>query len=209
MAGQPRTASPPAIRLYDEPLLEEPRTYVVIGTPRGGTSLIGGLVRLCGLPFGEGLLDNHEDPAFNFEAIQRSGQDPATTLRQTVRQRNAAHPVWGWKYPRASRYLDAIRSDLRNPHLLVVLRDPVAAAGRHRGADGGRRSAIHLQHERQVVNVELMERWQVPTLAISYERGVDQPVRLTRQIARFLGTPAPDKVRVREFVRPGTYQKIK
>ncbi|WP_141012888.1 sulfotransferase family protein [Nocardioides sambongensis] len=179
-----------------------------MGMPRGGTSLVGGLVRLCGLPFGEGMIGNHEDPAFNFDYIRRAGGDPLTEIRRAIPERNAAYDAWGWKYPRATRYLDDIRNELRSPHLIVVLRDPVAAAGRHRGGEGGRRAAVLRQHDLQMRNLDLIERWQVPTLAVSYERGISQPVRLARQIARFLGFPVPERSRVLDFVTPGRYQMI-
>lgn len=171
--------------------------------------MVGGLVRLCGLPFGDDLPNNHEDPEFNFEQYARRGEDPIAGIRASIRRRNSQHETWGWKYPRAARYLDQVRADLRNPHLIVVMRDPVAAAGRHRDIHGLPADAVRVLHQFQDANLELAERWQVPTLLVSYERGAEQPVRLARQLARFLGLPEPaDRQRVRSFVQRGTYQAI-
>lgn len=200
---------PPCINMYGVPDPSVPRTYVVFGMPRGGTSLIGGMARLCGLPFGDDLRGNHEDPILNYDNYVRQGVAPVPAIRDAILRRNNEHEVWGWKYPRAIRYLDKVRTDLRNPHLILVMRDPVAAAGRHGRAQGGRATAVRYQHQLQSANIDLVERWAVPTLLVSYERGSQRPMQLARQLADFLGLPRPaDRKLVRSFAQRGTYQRI-
>lgn len=199
----------PCYRIFGDPDLGSPRTYVIFGIPRGGTSMIAGLARLSGLFLGDGLPNNHEDADFNFDLHHRAGQDPLAHILAAIERRDAAHEVWGWKYPRASRYLDEIRPQLRNPHLILVLRDPVAAGGRviRKGRDA--LETVQGHQQLQTRNLELIERWQVPTLLVSYERAADRPFRTARDLAEFLGMPAPtDRERVRAFVQPGTYQDL-
>jgi hypothetical protein len=199
----------PCYRVIGEPDLDSPRTYAIFGIPRGGTSMVGGLARLCGLPLGDELPNNHEDPDFNFDLLRRDGQDPIARILAAIERRDAAHAVWGWKYPRAIRYLDEIRTRLRNPHLILVLRDPVAAGGRviRKGQDA--LTTVQSHQELQTRNLDLAARWQVPTLLVSYERSADRPFRTAQDLAEFLGMPAPtDREQVRAFVQPGTYQDL-
>lgn len=49
----------------------------------------------------------------------------------------------------------------------------------------------------------------MPALLVSYERAIDRPEETVEQLAGFLGLPAPqDLDRVRDFVRPGSYQDV-
>jgi len=199
----------PCYRVFGDPDLGSPRTYAIFGIPRGGTSMVGGLARLCGLSLGDELPNNHEDPDFNFDLLRRDGRDPIAQILGAIERRDAAHEVWGWKYPRATRYLDEIRARLRNPHLILVLRDPVAAGGRviRKGQDP--LATVQSHQELQTRNLDLAAGWQVPTLLVSYERSAARPFRAARDLAEFLGMPAPtDREQVRAFVQPGTYQDI-
>jgi len=201
----------PCYEAFDKPITDNSaRTYVILGVPRGGTSMVAGVARLCGLMLGDDLPNNHEDVAFNVDSLKRAGQDPFPAIKQTIERRNAEHTVWGWKYPRAAHYLDEIRSGLRDPRLVVVLRDPVASAGRQVRRHGrDPMEVVREHHQIQARNIDLVSRWQVPSLLVSYERSIDRPAELVERLAAFLGLPVPDDPeRVRRFVRPGTYQDV-
>ncbi|MGH3347323.1 MAG: hypothetical protein ACRDO4_10095 [Nocardioides sp.] len=171
--------------------------------------MVGGLARLCGLAIGEDLPNNHEDPDFNYDFLRRDGYDPMSHILETIERRNQVHEVWGWKYPRASRYLDQIRPQLRSPHLILVLRDPVASASRNVYNGASALTAVKDHSDLQNRNLELITRWQVPTLLISYERSVRRPVLVANVVAEFLGCPAPpNRSQVRAFVKAGSYQDL-
>ncbi len=207
--GRSSSNGPPCFRAFGEPDVNAPRTYVIFGVPRGGTSVMGGLARMCGLYLGDDLPHNHEDSAFNVDLHRRDGLPALATIEQTIDRRNAEHAVWGWKYPRATRYLDDIRSRLRNPHLIVVFRDPVASSSRH--VRGGKEpfDAVLTQNLSNASNLDLLARWEVPTLLVSYERVLARPIRTGVLLAEFLGTPPPpDGRKVREFVQPGSYKDV-
>lgn len=120
----------PCYEVFGRPPTDDPRTYVVFGVPRGGTSMVAGLARLCGLDLGSDLPNNHEDPAFNVDFLKRDGHELVPAIEAAIEERNAQRAVWGWKYPRSIQFLDDVRPRLRDPRLVLVLRDPVASAGR-------------------------------------------------------------------------------
>jgi hypothetical protein len=200
----------PCFEVFGQPATSAPRTYAILGVPRGGTSMVAGVARLCGLDLGKDLPNTHEDFDFNVDFLKRDGLEPVPAIRAAVERRNAAHSVWGWKYPRSIRFLDQIRPGLRDPRLILVLRDPVASAGRPvRRLKQNPLEVVQDHLELQARNLELVSRWEVPALLVSYERAIDRPVELAEQLADFLGMPPPaDHDQVRRFVRPGTYQDV-
>jgi hypothetical protein len=200
----------PCYEVFGKPATSEARTYPIFGVPRGGTSMIAGVARLCGLNLGDDLPNTHEDFDFNVDFLKRDGLEPIPAIKAAVERRNAAHSIWGWKYPRSIGFLDQIRPGLRDPRLILVLRDPVASAGR--GVRRSKQNPLEVVRDHlklQARNVELVSRWEVPALLVSYERAIDRPVELAQQVAAFLGMPPPeDHDLIRRFVRPGTYQEV-
>jgi hypothetical protein len=96
------------------------RTFVTFGVPRGGTTMVAGILMQCGLDIGCDLPNNLEDPRFNLDLLNRLEEDPINSLIQSVTDRNSSSSGdWGWKYPRAVAYLDMLRDHLTNPHLIL------------------------------------------------------------------------------------------
>lgn len=173
-----RSSSAPATR----------RTFVVLGAPRGGTSLIAGALRLAGVFMGEEIDQaNNEDLAFTChkgdlaalaDGPQRAGYLDAA--RRTIAARNASHAVWGWKDPLSALYVEELLPALVNPRFILVTRDITAAAMRERIE--GRRSLkkaeepeFYLRKTRQsltlyAASLALIERTSAPVLFVSYEK---------------------------------------
>ncbi len=95
----------------------------MLGVPRGGTSMIAGLLRLIGIPMGE-RIDVASNEDLDFPEARASG--PA--LSELIRRRNEQFEVWGWKDPLSYTYFEQVLTYLRNPHIIAIFRDPVAVA---------------------------------------------------------------------------------
>lgn len=201
----------PAVVLMPPRLESAMRTYVVFGVPRGGTTMIAGVARLCGLDIGDNLPKNCEDPAFNFDVLLKSmsREEAIAAMAATVAERNEGRTVWGWKFPAAGRYLQGLKDSLREPHLICVFRDPAATFTRNvrRGVDPF--TALKRAEEMQRRNVQILSDWQVPSLVISYEKAVKQPEATVEAMAGFLGRPQPSDMRaVVEYMQPGDYKPV-
>ncbi|MGH3347322.1 MAG: sulfotransferase [Nocardioides sp.] len=199
----------PAFTISAEPRTDTPRTYIIVGSPRGGTSMVAGLASICGLRLGTESRKNQEDPEFNLRDLRQAGKDPIPSIRDTIDRRNAEHPVWGWKFPRAIAYLDQVRTALRSPHFIIVSRDPVASAGRRISQGIAPVDAITERLELMLRNIDLVTRWGAPALVVSYERTLQKPMTATSQIADFLGMAVPtDPAHVHAFIQPGSYRHV-
>jgi len=190
------------------------RTFVTFGTPRGGTTMVAGILRLLGLWIGEDLPNNGEDQAFNLDTHRDDPEGFIARLPAEVAARDARHDRWGWKYPRAAIYLDDLLGRLRAPSLIVVLRDPLAGTLRTIPAEAPDQSdraikAMRLRQKWQGQNIALATAGRCPALLVSYEKAVLNPEAFQAELAHFCDLPAPDAAltaRIRDFMRPGTYK---
>lgn len=208
--------------------LPSQRTYVVLGAPRGGTSMLAGAIRLSDIPMGVRLDQaNNEDLDFNTHGgdirIFNDGdarQKYLAHARATIAKRNDAHDVWGWKDPLANYYLDEVLPVLRNPFLLIVTRDLTAVALRERtelppanekNVDNKfmyRKMSAALSMYERAIDVAKLHSF--PALVISYERTLRYAEDFARQVRSFCGKDASvgdkaeqDAIRkIVEFVRP-------
>ena len=132
-----------------------PKTVVVLGIPRGGTSMVAQILHELGVFMGDEFTksgsdyENFEDEDFHNilwngftkliecvtqgknEPQQADFTDPMHLLRKLIDTRNTAHAhtPWGWKHA-AGSILWFLKTDLmmhlRNPHFITIWRDPVA-----------------------------------------------------------------------------------
>jgi hypothetical protein len=138
---EPGDVDPHMIRpcgLLRPPKVEEERTVIVLGMPRGGTSMVAGSLRLLGVPMGDRLEPSNQedldilDLVASLQPLYGEDGKPITEnfdrLRALIAGRNEERPFWGWKDPNAHVYISELMPVLRNPHFVVVFRDHFAAA---------------------------------------------------------------------------------
>lgn len=190
-----------------------PATYVVLGSARGGTSMVSGLLRLLDVPMGDELdPGNNEDREFLFHHGSRRLLDDQATrgacvarLLDVVRRRNASHDVWGWKDPLAYLYVRDLLPALRAPRLVLITRDPLAVGlnqHRHRRADVLEQTRVALATYRDLL--DLARSGAAPCLCAGYESVLRHPDEFVETLSRFCGRALGDRERVRAvaFVRP-------
>ncbi|HEX2176832.1 MAG TPA: hypothetical protein VHG70_13070 [Nocardioidaceae bacterium] len=202
----PRQAST-SIQLNPIETPEAQRTYVILGTRRGGTSMIAGVARALGLDLGElGNRKNNEDPRFQNRPVEK--------MRDSISQRNDEADVWGWKFPAAGNYLPDVWASLRNPYFLIVYRDPIASALSQSRFDRPRarrteRLSIHESSANSNLNTGFALAVDRPCLLVSHERATHDPNALIDDIAEFLevsDVSADLRERILEYVKPGHYK---
>lgn len=195
-----------SIQLYASDTSKQPaeKTFIVFGTPRGGTSAIAGTMVGLGLNMGADLPNdnNYEDPDF--------AAKPREQIVRAIGERNSANAVWGWKFPNAANYLDFVRPHIRNPRFVVVFRDVVSTMKGlmrwHRRCPLEALSDVILHQQK---NMLIILRWGVPTLLVSYEKAILNPSNLVRELAEFTGTTIPVDFRAFEqFLEPERYKSF-
>ena len=176
-----------------------PPTVVVYGVPRGGTTMVAGIVQRCGVDIGLNLPVNLEDPDF-------VAKKPAEMI-ETIRDRNQDKAIWGWKFPRAANYLPAVHEEIRNPHYIVVWRDIFSTGLRPMRRGGDIIESLRHAHTIQRINIDTMKKVPGRYLLVSYEKAVLDPWALAEDISAFVGTELKaDRDELIAFAKPGSYK---
>lgn len=197
----------PATFTVGTPALGSPRTYVILGVSRGGTTMVAGVANRLGLDLGSGYGHTFEDPRFNLNELalaHEAREDQLASIRASITERDGDGEVWGWKFPNALRYLDDVISHVRRPHLVIVCRDTAAVVGRGRRPREDARSALVRTAQMNLKNMRLLKKFDVPGLVISYERALSRPLAFTADLADYLGRDRPDDTSwYASYVSPG------
>jgi len=189
--------------LQGRSLAPESDTYTIciLGIPRGGTTMVAGVAMRCGLFIGRGLPVNLEDQDFVHKDIKH--------MEGAVAQRNATMKAWAWKYPRAAFYLPELLPKLRNPRIVMVWRDLLAAASRGVANGSTPQESLLTASRIQSRNLKLMAETQHPILHVSYEKAMRDPVPFVEALAAFVGGGVPaDMDEVVRFMEPASYKPV-
>lgn len=182
----------------------QPKTLIVMGVSRGGTSLAAGVLRLAGVFMGHKVAhDSHEDAEFH-------NHDPGA-LKNLILARNTEQSTWGWKYPHAVDYLSHIHAHLRNPHFIVVFRDLLSVAqGFNRKHDIPIHEALLDAHQRYGKIARFVSECRDPLMSISYEKAITQQGLFLDDMENFCGFELDAKTRRRclAFIKPGDYVSL-
>lgn len=178
----------------------ETRTVIVFGVTRGGTSMVAGVVRAFGVFMGDDLLVNQEDSNFYYKTDEH--------MLGVIEQRNAAHGLWGFKYPMAADFVERLLPAMQNPVFVIVARDVVATAVNLIRWDDREPSGALAEGAMQTLkNVNLAIRLRLPTLYVSYEKVTQNCDAFLTDMEQFLGLPLiADRDRVLRFMQPGSYK---
>ena len=183
----------------DNTIPDERKTVIVLGAPRGGTTMVAGIVQRCGVSLGDNLPTNLEDQSFVGA--------PVGDMLKTIEARNKARRIWGWKYPRAAIYLPQIEEHLINPHYIFVWRDIYTTSMRRHKSGRSQHDALSWAHDIQAQNIELARQLDAPQLMISYEKSILDPISTADRICEFLGLEKSyNAAAIRGFVAPGRYK---
>jgi len=115
------------IRTLGAPPGPGPKTIVVAGVARGGTSIVAGTLANLGVFMGE----QAHQPVF--EDMRLAGMLEAADwagVLNTIATYNEGHQTWGFKRPSVLSKLAPLHPLLRNPVYLFIFRDIMATANR-------------------------------------------------------------------------------
>lgn len=181
-----------------------PRTLIVTGPHRSGTSLVAAMLQQAGIFIGNETNDIvYEDE--ELDRILHSGD--AIALRRVIGERDAAYRVWGFKLPMLCRDLPRERlAWFTNPHLIVTFRDPVAMAVRtavseYQDTIRSLRKAVADQN----AVFAYTDTVNCPTMLLSYEKALMMPEQFIDAVVRFCGIRLDAGIRsgLLSIVEPG------
>lgn len=165
------------------------KTVVVLGTARGGTTMVASVLQALRVHMGEKLGPVLEDVQLSKAVESRDHEQ----VREIVGQRNAQYSLWGWKRPSALEYSDIWQDKFRNPYMIAVFRDPFAIANRNRISmlsDVFQNMESSIQH--LGLMVKFLHRQECPLLLCSYEKVLASPSKFVQAVDDFLDLNAPE-----------------
>ncbi|MEO1491836.1 MAG: sulfotransferase [Pseudomonadota bacterium] len=166
-------------------------TYVIVGVPRSGTSMIAGCLERLGVFTGE----RSNQVVFEDLALSRAVEaGDAAETRAIIRRYNAAHDRWLWKRPEAWKKLRDLLPLFRNPRLIVPLRDALAIAMRNHVAVQADVGQMLARHAKEYVDlIASLDSLRQPVLMVSYEKALSDPERFLEVLIGFCGLdPSPE-----------------
>jgi len=163
-------------------MLTNEKTIVILGTARGGTSAIASILISAGLFFGYQFKE-----AGNFEDIDFVGKS-LDEMRVKIEERNKQFDIWGWKDPFLVNRLEIIH-EIRNPRLIFVFRDPIAAFDSVTNRDKVKYVPKSFIRSRLVIYQKILDfisESSYPFLLLSFERLIRNPKREVEKMLAFL-----------------------
>ena len=134
---------------------DTPRTVVVLGLARSGTSVVTAMLEILGVEMGPSIEDEsnprgsredidfarlHKD-IFDATGSERKYWNPPArdeilalrsqfdgTVRELLRKKATGKALWGWKHSRTLLTYDLFLPYLINPHFILVFRNPLGVA---------------------------------------------------------------------------------
>jgi len=164
-------------------------TVLVIGQPRGGTSVVAAVLDALGVYMGPPNELRNVGSFENFMMCHGSDQHKAVEIERI----NSQHKVWGWKQPYGSSVLETLPKTVRNPYCIFIVRDVVALAQAYmKHARTDLAAAGQWAREQNARLVGHVFGTNLPSLLVSYERLLVRPRAFVESVRLFLGIdPGP------------------
>ena len=185
------------------------KTLLITGLARSGTSMLAALLQAAGVWLGDHVYEPINEDA---EIAQILRARDFYRLDALIERQNARTPVWGFKMPDLHQFLQHDEmTRFRNPHLIVIFRDPVAIAVRNalsEQADGTQAiiEATSATHSlTQFVNAS-----HLPFLFLSYEKALVFPRVFVDSVLNYCGIALDEAKRVEllRHIQPNRTQYV-
>jgi hypothetical protein len=164
-------------------------TVIVLGTPRGGTSVVAGICHMLGVNMGISI-DSSNIEDVDFQALITNGYDKKVA-KKYFRRLRSKNKIAGVKNPRIIDHIEDIYPLIKQPKFVVVSRDEVATAQREDVEGHDFLVALEEASRMKRAILDFVNSVVDPVILISYERLLQNPYSAILSIASFLGCEAP------------------
>jgi len=115
------------VTIGDKPV-DTKTPIVVIGTARGGTSMVAGVLAKLGVFMGDRAVHPVYEDVRLSEIFEQGDLDQSARI---VSEYSASHERWGWKRPSVIDHLDAVDTLLPNARYIIIYKDVLSIAQRN------------------------------------------------------------------------------
>ena len=167
-------------------------TVLVLGTPRGGTSVVSGICHMLGVPMGVEIdRSNMED--LRFRGLLKS-ESRAELASVYLRELQALGQIVGAKDPVAIDHLSEVYPRIPQPILVVVSRDVYASTQREVAEGHEFWEILRATIRRKYSVLDFISTVDDPLIVVSYERLMQDSVAAVQSLARFLVGAVPERL---------------
>ncbi|MBY0474165.1 MAG: hypothetical protein K2Q13_03775 [Nitrosomonas sp.] len=201
---------------------KHPSSICILGCPRGGTSMVSGVLRILDVSMGENIdLDNNEDIDFLthkgnrkiFRNRSNEYDQYINNLQKLIETRNNANNLWGWKDPLSGYYIQDIYEYLQSPIFIFITRDLVAIAEREAKEEFKEQSTnadsylAYIDNALEIYKLELdfIVRNKPPTMFVSYEKSILNPTNFVLELIKFINYSSDDNSKIEaalNYIKP-------
>ncbi|OFC70106.1 hypothetical protein [Alteromonas confluentis] len=178
------------------------RPIVVVGTARGGTSMVAGVLHHLGVFMGDKAAPPVFEDTHLSSAFERTENDEITEI---IRTYNTDNKKWGWKRPSSINYLEKVNDFFDKPLYIFIFKDVLSIAQRNSISMLTEITPTMKQSLNQYLKcVEFLESSKPDALLISYDKALGDPKALIDYIINFYDL-SPSKAQVDSainFVQP-------
>jgi hypothetical protein len=194
---------------FGEPNEQVSSPILVLGSARGGTSMVAGVLAQLGVFLGEGAVSPvYESHELSECLLGRSDR----RAKNVVAELNANHAVWAWKRPASVYHLSRTMKRMQPNRVIMIFRDPIATATRRSMAVGDLQVSDFggiSEHLQMVLNeynemLALASGLKVPFAMVSYDTALRNPEKFVEQLTDFLNvSPEPEALAAAiDFIKP-------
>ncbi|MDQ8202511.1 hypothetical protein [Pelagicoccus sp. SDUM812003] len=172
----------------ETPLPSGPRTLIVLGVGRGGTSLCSKAINALGIFTGK----DSRPPIYEDIPLSKALEDhDFESARSLINEYNNLHDLWAFKRPTTNDTIEELHRLTRNPIYLVVFRDILAIANRNAlsmGVDTLKTMQSALSDYQKIL--AFLTKHSPPALFVSYEKALREKEAFVDQLVAFSGIAA-------------------
>lgn len=168
---------------------------VVVGTARGGTSMVAGAMAKLGVYMG----DNAKSPVFEDTRLSNFFEkNNITDAVDVVREYSETYKTWGWKRPKSIDRLDDVQKIFGDARYIFIYKDILSIANRNSismlsGVLPGMRRALE-QYSKTLKFLSSDPRY---AMMVSYDKAINTPSNFVSEIIQFLNIE-PTKTQIQE-----------
>ena len=162
------------------------KTLLITGLARSGTSMLAALLQAAGVWLGDHVYQPINEDA---EIAQMLRARDLFRLDALIKRQNARAPIWGFKMPDLHLFLQHDElTRFRDPHLIVIFRDPVAVAARNVVSErvDGLQAIIEATATTHAL-AQFVRASRLPFLFLSYEKALVFPRAFIDSVLGFCG----------------------
>lgn len=181
---------------------------VVVGTARGGTSMIAGTLNQLGVFCGDAAHPPVYEDLVLSSAFEENDLEKVSKI---VDRYKKAHKIWAWKRPSCVNYLPDVHRALANPSYIFVFRDILSTANRNLLSMN---TKIFPSMKRALKDYNLVLEFLIETevhaLLVSYEKAIQHPEFLVNEIITSFNLSVSPRQRIKaiDFNRPNKAEYI-